>query len=138
MFGKVRWLLFGLITILLLRAIPAVESNQIGIPNEIQILDTGGVNPPSTGWVYTADTNWSEHTTTGVQHDVLYDEFLTEYTWSYTSQIQDSDGVDTVFFQTWSLINRSIVNYILYVVNYLSYSLYSSLFNYFEKEQVNF
>ncbi len=76
-----------------------VESNQIGTPDEIQILDTGGVNPPSIGWVYAADTNWSEHITTGVQHDVLYDEFLTEYTWSYTSQIQDSDGVDTVFFQ---------------------------------------
>jgi len=78
--------------------IPNVNCNDNANIGEIQILDVGGVDPPTIGWYYSQDINWSEHTITGVHITSDY-QGQTERTWPYTSLISDSDGVDTVFFQ---------------------------------------
>lgn len=84
--------------ILMVSGIPDVYCNDNENIGEIHPLDVGGIDPPSIGWYYSQDINWSEHTITGVHVDGTY-VGQTEHTWPYTSLIRDSDGVDTVFFQ---------------------------------------
>jgi hypothetical protein len=98
LFRGTRYILLGLMIVLVLSGVSNVSSNGIAIDGEIQALDVGGVDPPTIQWVYPADTNWSESTITGVHYDSVYTG-QTERTWQYTSWISDPDGVDTVFFQ---------------------------------------
>jgi hypothetical protein len=92
-----RWnrrFLLGLMIVLVLSGIPLVECNHNEILGEIQTLDVGGVNPPTIEWMF------SENATVGT--GVLWDGGYTgqtEMTWPYSSWVNDSDGVDTVFFQ---------------------------------------
>jgi len=89
-----RYLLFGLMIVLVFTGIPNVECNDNMNTVEIHPLDVGGAHPPSIGWMFSENATVA----TGVHIDSVY-VGETERTWPYTSQIFDSDGVDTVFFQ---------------------------------------
>jgi hypothetical protein len=61
---------------------------------EINALDVGGVDPPTIEWMFPEDATMA----TGVTWDGAYTG-QTELTWAYSSWVNDTDGVDTVFFQ---------------------------------------
>lgn len=67
--------------------------NRIEKSGEINTLDVGGVNPPTIGWMIAENA-----TPTGMTWDGVYTG-QTESTWSYTNWINDSNGIDTVFYQ---------------------------------------
>ena len=80
--------------VLILSGIPTAECNQNKTPGEIHSLDVGGIDPPTIEWMF--DENAT--TGTGMVWDGIYTG-QTEISWSWSSWINDSDTVDTVFFQ---------------------------------------
>jgi hypothetical protein len=80
--------------VLLLVRFPTVDCNQKYIPGKIQALEVGGVDPPTIEWMFAENATQA----TGMLWDGMYTG-QTEMTWSYSSWVNDSDGVDTVFFQ---------------------------------------
>ncbi|TFH07142.1 MAG: hypothetical protein E4H14_09205 [Candidatus Thorarchaeota archaeon] len=94
MLHKNRYFLLGLMITLMLSGTPIAGCNQIEIVNEIHTLDLGGVNPPTIQWwvpLNSTEESW-------LCWDGAYTG-QTEESWSYSSWINDSDGIDTVFFQ---------------------------------------
>ncbi len=88
-----RYILLGLMIVLVLSKVPNAECNGTNNIGEVHFLDVGGVDPPTIGWMIAENA-----TATGMTWDGVYTG-QTESTWSYTSWIKDSDGVDTVFYQ---------------------------------------
>jgi len=91
---KNQGLLFCLMIVLVLSGVPNVECSTNDTIGEIHTLDVGGVDPPTIGWMFPENATLA----TGMEWDSGYTG-QTELTWSYSSWVNDSDVVDSVFFQ---------------------------------------
>jgi hypothetical protein len=80
--------------VLVFSGVPNAECNGTNNIGEIHILDVGGVNPPTIGWMFAENATDA----TGMTWDGGYTG-QTEMTWSYTNWVNDSNGIDTVFYQ---------------------------------------
>jgi len=89
-----RYILIGLMIVLVLSGVPDAECNGNKNIGEVHILDVGGVDPPTIGWMFAENATVG----TGVKWDGGYTG-QTEMTWSYTNWVNDSNGIDTVFYQ---------------------------------------
>jgi len=90
-----KYLLVGLLFILVFSGISCAECSHHGVSNKVQPLGENGENPPTIEWSF-ASGNMTAAT------GMLWDGFYTgqtQLTWPYSSWINDSDDVDTVFFQ---------------------------------------
>lgn len=89
-----RYILIGLMIVLVLSGVPDAECNDNNNIGEVHNLDVGGVDPPTIGWMFAENATLA----TGVKWDGGYTG-QTEMTWSYTNWVNDSNGIDTVFYQ---------------------------------------
>ncbi len=89
-----RYILIGLMIVLVFSGVPNAECNGTNNIGEVHILDVGGVNPPTIGWMFAENATLA----TGMTWDGGYTG-QTEMTWSYTNWVNDSNGIDTVFYQ---------------------------------------
>lgn len=89
-----RYILLGLMIILMLSGTPIAECNQNEIVDEIHTLDLGGIDPPTIQWMTLLNSTeeiilcW----------DGAYTG-QTEEVWPYPTWVNDTDGVDTVIYQ---------------------------------------
>ena len=88
-----QYLLLSLMIILVLSRVPNAECST-NDTCEMHALDVGGVDPPAIEWMFPEDATMA----TGTTWDGVYTG-QTELTWPFSSWVNDTDGVDTVFFQ---------------------------------------
>ena len=94
LFRGTRYILLGLMIILMLSGTPIAGCNQIDLVDEISTLDLGGTDPPTIEWLM--PLNSTEEA--GLFWDGIYTG-ETEISWTTTHWVNDTDGIDLVIFQ---------------------------------------
>ena len=89
-----RYILLGLMIILILSGSPLVRCNQIEVSDEIRALDLGGIDPPTIDWM--VPLNSTEELV--MCWDGAYTG-QTEEVWPSMNWVNDTDGIDTVIYQ---------------------------------------